>query len=464
MPGRGQKELFEHLIREVRERECLYSVWHPSYKDRHVTEGQWEAVAVAMGMTVMDVKRLWGTLRSSYTRSVKTAMCSSVLQRRTAWYLEDEMSFLRPHLNLVMPGGKRLSPKRFPPGGPPSAPLSPYPPQGVKSEFPLTPPTTFGLIDDGSTDQVYIKTEPCSPGPAEKRELEEGEILPGDLINGSYWISPQFPSRISQSHLSPTENSELNSCPSECSKSSSPLCSVMKIDLNLSQASCASTEIDISHQQRSQSVTNINKSECNSNVNGSLNSTDTQPRPNSKLDTDSSIDMESCFEIFDERLRNEDNNLSRSDSQLNDSSPGHLQAKSIDQLDVGSPLLFCSQKRRQNNNTWDSKKDSDLLSKKLRPEDLIGDRSSHLNHSQIAFQTYKVNGFYKHSNNQSMPFDVKGNESSKLQNQQDTDFFKGIMPRFKELNRKNKRRFEAQTLQLLYSILDEQEIEGHSSN
>ena len=51
MPGRGQKELFERLIGEVKVRECLYNIRHPGYKDRHSTEAEWEGVAHALGMT-----------------------------------------------------------------------------------------------------------------------------------------------------------------------------------------------------------------------------------------------------------------------------------------------------------------------------------------------------------------------------------------------------------------------------
>ena len=134
----------------------------------------------------MDVKRLWGTLRSSYTRSVKNSLdLGSTLQKRTPWYLEDEMTFLRPHLQLVMPGGKRLS-------------LSPRPD-----------------YKDIGLNLVKVEESSMVQTGSGRGELEEGEILPEDLISGAYWLTPQFPDRFPSSKQQIiTENHNQESPPS----------------------------------------------------------------------------------------------------------------------------------------------------------------------------------------------------------------------------------------------------------
>ncbi|XP_005107965.1 uncharacterized protein LOC101852207 [Aplysia californica] len=180
MPGRGQKDLFERLIREVKVRECLYNIRHPGYKDRHNTEGQWSAVASAVGMTVMEVKRLWGTLRSSYTRSVKgslTAASGSSAQKKTPWYLEDEMTFLRPHLQLCMPGGNMMASNA-----------------SFSSSSSHSHSSSFGQ-EPRDLDINQIKMEDITGELMGRRELEEGEILPEDLAAGAYMITPQFPEK-----------------------------------------------------------------------------------------------------------------------------------------------------------------------------------------------------------------------------------------------------------------------------
>lgn len=316
MPGRGQKDLFERLIREVKVRESLYNIRHPNYKDRHNTDAMWDEVAVSLGMTVMDAKRLWGTLRSSFTRSVKGALCSAT-RKTSPWYLEEEMEFLRPHLQLCLPGGKRST----------------------------VPSSTqhHTLYGQEIKEEHIVKVEQMSSDSYERRGLEDGEILPEDLVPGAYWITPQFPKRLETSDYFPPKDIAV----SVAGASQIPQ-KYQPTDTGAGYVS--SYEKDFMSQ--SKHPAKIPKLEFKSNI-------------------EAPFDMPQC---------------------------------AVETSTCSMEGMACSSSRNDN---------------------------------------------------------MQQETCSVKKEDPDNDFFKGIMPRYRELSKKNRRKFEMQTVQLLYSILDAQEEERY---
>ncbi|XP_076164977.1 uncharacterized protein LOC143145465 [Ptiloglossa arizonensis] len=87
----------EKLILLVRNRECLFNLTHKDYTDTSLKMRIWKEIGEEMGLSGVECKHRWFSLRDQYRRSVRSSKRTVSGQNRK-WRYDQEMSFLLPRL------------------------------------------------------------------------------------------------------------------------------------------------------------------------------------------------------------------------------------------------------------------------------------------------------------------------------------------------------------------------------
>lgn len=85
----------ERLVREIRERKCLYEKIHRDYNNYKMKEMAWDEISAILGTPVNKCKARWKSLRERYVREVKRNIRMGCPLDNSSWHLFSKMSFIK---------------------------------------------------------------------------------------------------------------------------------------------------------------------------------------------------------------------------------------------------------------------------------------------------------------------------------------------------------------------------------